>query len=750
MLRKKVSLLFLCAGIFLCGNANSAGASSAPTISPNGVVNAASFEPVMSPGSLATVFGANLSTATNANLYNGSRFVDYDPKTGVKVYVAGRKCPLLYVSPTQINFQIPWETSIGVPLGVQVMTNGITGNPVQIVFQAASPGSFKWTCPGVVNAGAGCTLWGNGFGPINPPQADGVPAGAKPLPKTVNECSLTIGGVSAKVTYCGMAPGLIINQLNFVYPDGVQGTGMTTEAKVTVGGVTGTIQVGLPFGVTINPPSATIAAKGTQQFTAQVSGAANASVAWSVTGGGTITQAGLYTAPAATASMTATITALATASKSSAQAQATVAVTRAITIDMGSNATGGVFYTESWHWPIAFLFNAPGAKRGDTLHIMFRGQEFLRTLDTWVPGDPPFAIGLEFQPSDFTSAWIELWVTGSDGVTSNVLRWAYIPKHNRLTRSADRAFVMESMGTRKFKLADGSPSPNDFLGAWGWNVVYDATSNFLVFSDLLNVALFNPDTPPATIGGASIYFASGVSDNGKSVEEVAALNGYGCVTQPDAGLVSGFTLTNLQAVDFNPPMVSAGAGKEPWAAAMATLGNELDCVVYSREDTSLWRISVPDMAVKGGVQLQGFTPRSQIFSAGTLASGVLGGWDVVAFSSEPAAGTAAVLSEFDNALAVVNLASMTETHRVTLQGNPYQIAADIAHGRVVVAFADVAARLTRFASVDIATGTVTPLATTVAYSDSPLIGFDVSSDGANIYASGWDQGKVVFNILPNR
>jgi len=59
--------------------------------------------------------------------------------------------------------------------------------------------------------------------------------------------------------------------------------------------------------VTVNPPSATVADSGKQQFTAVVTGVANTAVTWSVSGKGcggvacgTITTGGLYTAPAVT------------------------------------------------------------------------------------------------------------------------------------------------------------------------------------------------------------------------------------------------------------------------------------------------------------------------------------------------------------------------------------------------------------------------------------------------------------------
>lgn len=78
-------------------------------------------------------------------------------------------------------------------------------------------------------------------------------------------------------------------------------------------------------GVAVVPPSAQVPPGGGKQFAAAVTGSANVGVTWSVTeqGGGSVTSAGLYTAPAATG----TFHVVATSSADpSASAQATVQV----------------------------------------------------------------------------------------------------------------------------------------------------------------------------------------------------------------------------------------------------------------------------------------------------------------------------------------------------------------------------------------------------------------------------------------
>ena len=90
---------------------------NAQQVSPRGIVNAASFKPIsIASGSLATIFGTNLSSTTahaTATPY---------PTTlgGVTVSLSGKACPLFYVSPSQINFLVPAD----LPPGRYLLTIG--------------------------------------------------------------------------------------------------------------------------------------------------------------------------------------------------------------------------------------------------------------------------------------------------------------------------------------------------------------------------------------------------------------------------------------------------------------------------------------------------------------------------------------------------------------------------------------------------------------------------------------------------
>jgi len=237
--------------------ANTAG----PVVNAGGIVDAASNQTPLAPGSLASLYGTGLAATINGATFDSATGAFSENASGVQVFVNGAASPLTYLSPEQINFAVPWDSLLGTPLNVELMLNNVLSNAVPITLASTAPSLFQFettqpgpffsqfvailTCPdNTPQPGADCTLWGNGFGATNPPLADGTPASASPaLPWTVNQCFLTIGGVAADVIYCGGAPGEIIYQLNFVYPAGVVTVDGTTTGTITVNGNTGNIML---------------------------------------------------------------------------------------------------------------------------------------------------------------------------------------------------------------------------------------------------------------------------------------------------------------------------------------------------------------------------------------------------------------------------------------------------------------------------------------------------------------------------
>ena len=77
------------------------------------VVSAASFQPLVSPDSLGTVFGGGLAAGITVAERTSTGSL---PQTlaGVSVQIGNQPMGMIYVSPNQINFWIPPDVPVGV------------------------------------------------------------------------------------------------------------------------------------------------------------------------------------------------------------------------------------------------------------------------------------------------------------------------------------------------------------------------------------------------------------------------------------------------------------------------------------------------------------------------------------------------------------------------------------------------------------------------------------------------------------
>ena len=205
-------------------------------------VNAANYFHRYTPGMISTLFATTGSTFGGATA--GATLVNNALPTSlgdVEVIVNGKLSPLFYVSPTQINYQIPYETAQGQQdfEVVQVSTNQVLADGTFFVEQS-SPGLFTASQSGQgqiaainaddntpnsaadpVKAGHYISIFGTGLGSIPGAPADGVPApGAVPAAVTTQ---VYAGGTSTipqtDVEYSGLAPGFVgLWQINFKVP----------------------------------------------------------------------------------------------------------------------------------------------------------------------------------------------------------------------------------------------------------------------------------------------------------------------------------------------------------------------------------------------------------------------------------------------------------------------------------------------------------------------------------------------------
>ena len=217
-----------------------------------GIVHAASLRAgAVSPGSIISIFGRNLSTVeATAPLFCGlaSSFTRtcFDLPTEVgssSVEIGGVAAPLFYASPGQINAQVPVELS-GATTTLVVRNGASASPPVTIALRPAVPGIFtpdsSGSGPGAIthasnhrlvsaalpaSVGEFVEIYATGLGRVSPAVSSGRPASSQPLSRTLAQATVTMNGVPAPVNFSGLAPGLAgVYQINAQVPEGIRGT----------------------------------------------------------------------------------------------------------------------------------------------------------------------------------------------------------------------------------------------------------------------------------------------------------------------------------------------------------------------------------------------------------------------------------------------------------------------------------------------------------------------------------------------
>jgi uncharacterized protein (TIGR03437 family) len=208
-----------------------------PSILARGVVNAASFAVVLAPGAMASIFGSGLARESAAN----STLPVARTLGGATVTVNGVAAPLFFVSPSQINFQMPFEVTGS---GANVVVTTPDGSAAAFVAVApAAPGVFvgSVTHPGgravdssnPATGGEILTMYATGLGLTTPAVASGV-ANPNVAAPTVLPVTVTMGGTAVNVQYAGLAPGQVaLHQINLAVPPGLTGD---VPLVVSIGG----------------------------------------------------------------------------------------------------------------------------------------------------------------------------------------------------------------------------------------------------------------------------------------------------------------------------------------------------------------------------------------------------------------------------------------------------------------------------------------------------------------------------------
>jgi uncharacterized protein (TIGR03437 family) len=194
------------------------------------VTDSANYGPRVAPGSLASLFGSGLSTGTQP----ASGFPLLTTLAGTSVSFGGTLVPLLYVSPTQINFQVPSSAKAG---AVNVVVNGPGGASASFsaTVVAASPSIYQYgtnhavaqndsgdlnSADAPASAGSVVTVYLTGQGAVNHAVTDGSPAPPSPLATANAVSSAVIGAVNAPVQFLGLTPSFAgLAQANITVPN---------------------------------------------------------------------------------------------------------------------------------------------------------------------------------------------------------------------------------------------------------------------------------------------------------------------------------------------------------------------------------------------------------------------------------------------------------------------------------------------------------------------------------------------------
>jgi uncharacterized protein (TIGR03437 family) len=229
-------------------------ATNTPRVTTNGVVNLASYQTAVAPGSLISIFGTNLGSSATFSTTPLPTILG-----GTCVTLNNAAIPLELTSSGQINAQIPTTLAAGrYPLVIRSIAN-LTESasttitvakyaPAVFVSSQGQAAIFKASDGTAVNANNPATrdedliIYGTGLGTTTGGAVtSGNPAPSSPLAVTA-QVQVFFGPVGYSqapmiVEWSGLVPGFIgVNQINVRVP-GTHLNGDTLPVTIKIGGV---------------------------------------------------------------------------------------------------------------------------------------------------------------------------------------------------------------------------------------------------------------------------------------------------------------------------------------------------------------------------------------------------------------------------------------------------------------------------------------------------------------------------------
>ncbi|MBI3281836.1 MAG: PQQ-dependent sugar dehydrogenase [Acidobacteria bacterium] len=210
--------------------------AGAPAVDASAVVNAASFAPGLSPGSIATLFGRGI--VTMSGITTAATFPLPLELQGTSLTINGVPAPLYAVARAggqeQINFQAPYEISGSRTATLVVTSQGQASLPVTVAVEDEHPGLFVLPGGGAAaldsagrvisrdnpaRRGQPVSIFATGLGRAANEPATGQPAPSSPPAAGNVTPQVTIGAAAAPVGFSGLAPGFAgLYQINVTVP----------------------------------------------------------------------------------------------------------------------------------------------------------------------------------------------------------------------------------------------------------------------------------------------------------------------------------------------------------------------------------------------------------------------------------------------------------------------------------------------------------------------------------------------------
>jgi uncharacterized protein (TIGR03437 family) len=197
----------------------------APVLNQNGTLDAFAIAAQpgvpIAPGSIVQIYGSGLAAQTIA----GSTLPLLTNLGGTSVIIGGIEAPLYFVSPGQVNAQVPFELTAGQTYEVIVNANGALTTPQTIQSAAVTPGIAEYpsgyaiaqhvadssliTDASPAKPGEYVVVYLAGMGPTTVPVASGAVSPTDPLAQTTDAPTITLNSEAVTViAFSGLTPTL--------------------------------------------------------------------------------------------------------------------------------------------------------------------------------------------------------------------------------------------------------------------------------------------------------------------------------------------------------------------------------------------------------------------------------------------------------------------------------------------------------------------------------------------------------------